>query len=107
MKMFRDYDIDLEEDDYDEDLDDEIYEDQEIVMDLGYGLYMAEAEGYLDTHESKVQKVLRDVRYRYNMGQEELTIDSDYLEPFGLVLGDLTGYDFERIQRVAETGRLR
>ena len=74
---------------------------------LSYGLYMAEAEGYLDTHESKVQKVLRDVRYRYNMGQEELTIDSDYLEPFGLALGDLTGYDFERIQHVAETGRLR
>lgn len=78
-----------------------------IAMDLGYGLFMAEAEGYLDTHESKVQKVLRDVRYRYNMGQEELTINSDYLKPFGLVLGDLTGYDFERIQRVAETGRLR
>lgn len=76
-------------------------------MDLGYGLYMAEAEGYLDTHESKVQKVLRDIRYRYNMGQEELTIDSDYLEPFDLALGDLTGYDFERIQHVAETGRLR
>ena len=78
-----------------------------IAMDLGYGLFMAEAEGYLNTHESKVQKVLRDIRYRYNMGQEELTIDSDYLEPFGLVLGDLTGYDFERIQHVAETGRLR
>lgn len=74
---------------------------------LSYGLYMAEAEGYLDTHESKVQKVLRDVRYRYNMGQEELTIDSDYLEPFGLTLDDLTGYDFKRIQLVAETGMLR
>ena len=75
-------------------------------MDLGYGLYMAEAEGYLNTHESKVQKVLRDIRYRYNMGQEELTIDSDYLEPFGLTLSDLTSWDFQRIKEVASTGRI-
>ena len=28
-------------------------------MNLAQGLFMAEAEGYLDTHESKVQRMLK------------------------------------------------
>lgn len=31
-------------------------------MDLAYGLYMAEAEGYLNTRESKIQRVIKAVK---------------------------------------------
>ena len=106
MKTFRDYDIDLEEDGYDEDWDDEIYEDQEVCMYLKYGLYMAEAEGHLDTTESRKQRMLRDIRYKYNMGHDKLTINESYLAEFGLTFDDLTKSDYARIDKVARTGRL-
>lgn len=75
-------------------------------MNLGYGLFMAEAEGYLNTTESKIQKMLRDIRYKYNMGHNELTIDESYLAEFGLTFDDLTDNDYIRINKVAHTGRL-
>lgn len=75
-------------------------------MNLGYGLYMAEAEGHLDTHESKVQKVLRDIRYKYNMGWEKLIINTEYLKPFGLNVSELNSFDLERIEKVAHIGRI-
>ena len=106
MKTFRDYDIDLEEDGYDDDWDDEIYEDQEVYMYLKYGLYMAEAEGHLDTTESRKQRMLRDIRYKYNMGHDKLTINESYLAEFGLTFDDLTDSDYIRIDKVARTGRL-
>ena len=106
MKTFRDYDIDLEEDGYDDDWDDEIYEDQEVYMYLKYGLYMAEAEGHLDTTESRKQRMLRDIRYKYNMGHDKLTINESYLVEFGLTFDDLTDSDYIRIDKVARTGRL-
>ena len=106
MKTFRDYDIDLEEDGYDDDWDDEVYEDQEVYMYLNYGLYMAEAEGYLNTKESCKQRMLRDIRYKYNMGHDKLTIDESYLADFGLTFDDLTKSDYTRIDKVARTGRL-
>lgn len=75
-------------------------------MNLGYGLFMAEAEGYLNTTESKIQKMLRDIRYKYNMGHSELTINESYLAEFGLTFDDLTDNDYARINKVAHTGRL-
>lgn len=75
-------------------------------MNLGYGLFMAEAEGYLNTTESKIQKMLRDIRYKYNMGHDKLTINESYLAEFGLTFDDLTDSDYTRIDKVARTGRL-
>ena len=75
-------------------------------MYLKYGLYMAEAEGHLDTTESRKQRMLRDVRYKYNMGHDKLTINESYLAEFGLTFDDLTDSDYIRIDKVARTGRL-
>ena len=75
-------------------------------MNLGYGLFMAEAEGYLDTTESKIQKMLRDIRYKYNMGWDKLTIDAEYLAEFNLTFDDLKQSDYTRIDKVARTWRL-
>lgn len=75
-------------------------------MYLNYGLYMAEAEGHLDTTESRKQRMLRDIRYKYNMGHDKLTIDESYLADFGLTFDDLTKSDYTRIDKVARTGRL-
>lgn len=75
-------------------------------MYLKYGLYMAEAEGHLDTTESRKQRMLRDIRYKYNMGHDKLTINELYLAEFGLTFDDLTKSDYTRIDKVARTGRL-
>lgn len=75
-------------------------------MYLKYGLYMAEAEGHLDTTESRKQRMLRDIRYKYNMGHDKLTINESYLAEFGLTFDDLTKSDYARIDKVARTGRL-
>ena len=75
-------------------------------MYLNYGLYMAEAEGHLDTTESRKQRMLRDIRYKYNMGHDKLTINESYLAEFGLTFDDLTKSDYTRIDKVARTGRL-
>ena len=75
-------------------------------MYLKYGLYMAEAEGHLDTTESRKQRMLRDIRYKYNMGHDKLTINESYLAEFGLTFDDLTDSDYIRIDKVARTGRL-
>ena len=75
-------------------------------MNLAYGLYMAEAEGHLDTHESKVQRMLRDIQRRYNEGQGKLTVEDGYLSDFDLTFEELTGHDLRRMAMTAETGRL-
>ena len=75
-------------------------------MDFEYALFMAEAVGYLDTHESKVQRVFRDVKYRYDAGQGELTVHDGYLGDFGLTFESLSSYDLQRMAKVVETGRI-
>lgn len=75
-------------------------------MDLSYGLFMAEAEGYLDTHESKVQRVLKDIQRLYNEGCGQLTIGDNYLDQFGLRFEELNEYDLRRIVSMAKNGRL-
>lgn len=74
---------------------------------LAYGLYMAEAEGFLhSSKEKKMQNLLRDIRYKYNMRCTELTVNEEYLAGFGLSFDDLVDEDYIRMQKVAETGRL-
>lgn len=75
-------------------------------MDLAYGLFMAEMEGHLDTHESKVQKMLRDIQWLYDQGLERFTINDEYLLRFGLKFEELTNHDMQRMAHTAETGRL-
>ena len=73
---------------------------------LDYALFMAEKEGYIDTHESKIQRVLRDIRDKKEIGYHFLEIDDRYLSQFGLTLNDFTSHDLERCQKVALTGHL-
>ena len=75
-------------------------------MNLAQGLFMAEAEGYLDTHESKVQRMLKDIQRLYNEGCEKLTVGDNYLEQFGLRFEELNGHDLRRIALMTENGRL-
>ena len=75
-------------------------------MDLAYGLYMAENEGLLDTHESKVQRMLKDIQRLYEEGCGHLTVGDDYLSKFGLKFDELTGHDLRRMAIMAEKGRL-
>lgn len=75
-------------------------------MNLAQGLFMAEAEGYLNTHESKVQRVLKDIQKLYNEGCGQLTIGDNYLEQFGLRFEELDGHDLRRIALMAENGHL-
>ena len=75
-------------------------------MDLSYGLFMAEAEGHLDTHESKVQKMLRDIQWLHEQGLERFTINDEYLQRFGLKFEELTSHDMQRMAHTAENGHL-
>lgn len=77
-----------------------------IDMDLAYGLFMAEAEGHLNTHEAKVQKMLRDIQMRCRRGDGKLKVHDEYLEDFGLTFESLSNHDLRRMAKVAETGRL-
>ena len=75
-------------------------------MNLAQGLFMAEAEGYLNTHESKVQRMLKDIQRLYNEGCGQLTVGDNYLGQFGLSFEELNGYDIRRMASMAEHGRL-
>lgn len=81
-------------------------------MELEYALFMAEAEGLLDTHESKVQRMLKDLcHFRKSYGKVFNSniwqfISVDYLSQFGLRPEDLNTYDKQRMASILETGRI-
>lgn len=77
-----------------------------MAIPLDYALFMAEKEGHLDTHESKVQRVLRDIQDKKLQGYDYFEIDDAYLFQFGLTTYDFTSDDLERCRKVAATGRL-
>ena len=66
-----------------------------------YWLYMAEEEGYLDTHYSKVSALIKDIEKRATRGETELTLNNTYLCQFGLSLDELTDKDYRRIAKIA------
>ena len=68
-------------------------------MELAYGLFMAEAEGYLDTHYNRVGALIRDLKMKQKLGAEEVTIDSSYLRQFGLTFTTLSNADWRRINQ--------
>ena len=66
-------------------------------MNLAYGLFMAEAEGYLDTHSSKVQALIKDLKKKQRAGYDSYSITASYLKKFDLTFEDLTSEDWEQI----------
>ena len=71
------------------------------MENLDYYLYMAEEEGYLDTHYSKISALIKDITKRARRGETKLTLNNTYLCQFGLSLDELTEKDFQRITKVA------
>lgn len=76
-----------------------------MSINLEYGLFMAESEGYLDTHESKVQNMLKDLCGKHDQGITYMNLNQDYVEQFGLDIEDLTQSDVRRGQRALLYGR--
>jgi hypothetical protein len=76
-----------------------------MCISLEYGLFMAESEGYLNTHESKVQNMLKDLCSKHDQGVRYMNLNQDYVEQFGLDIEDLTQSDVQRGQRALLYGR--
>lgn len=71
------------------------------MENLDYYLYMAEEEGYLNTHYSKISALIKDIEKRAMRGETELTLNNTYLCQFGLFLDELTEKDYQRIAKIA------
>lgn len=76
-----------------------------MCISLEYGLFMAESEGYLDTHESKVQNMLKDLCGKHDRGITYMNLNQGYVEQFGLDIEDLTQSDVNRCERALLSGR--
>ena len=72
---------------------------------LAYGLFMAEAEGYLDTRESKMVRLLKDLKDKHNCGITYVELDQDYVSQFGLDIESFTQKDVNRCERALLSGR--
>jgi hypothetical protein len=70
-------------------------------MNLAYGLYMGEAEGYLDTRESKIQKIIREVKNYPNSSIPE-DIFYQICEECGIAASTLSQAEIKRITRAIE-----
>lgn len=74
---------------------------------LDYALFMAETEGYLDTHTSKINRLYKDIKRLKDTGEiSYLELDNNYLAQFGLTEADLTPDIVAKCQRIADVGRL-
>lgn len=71
------------------------------MENLDYYLYMAEEEGYLNTHYSKISALIKDIAKRDMREETELTLNDIYLCQFGLSLDELTEKDYQRIAKIA------
>lgn len=69
-------------------------------MNLAYGLFMAEAEGYLKTHRQKVEDMVRDLRRLQLEGADPIAVDDYYLAKFGLTMASLTPADYCYMDRI-------
>ena len=73
---------------------------------LDYGLYMAEKEGYLNTLESKKNRLFKEIQRLAIEGRiDKLTINDKYLKKFGLTLDDLHERDVQKCKSIALTKR--
>ena len=75
------------------------------AQNLAYGLFMAEAEGYLDTHESKMVRLLKDLKGKHDCGITYVELDQDYVSQFGLDIESFTQKDVNRCERALLSGR--
>ena len=66
-------------------------------MKLDYGLYMAEAGGYLNTRESKLQKLIKTVK-AYPDGVMPNLVFYAVCEECGIATGSITEAEMTRIQ---------
>lgn len=70
-------------------------------MNLAYGLYMAEAEGYFKSHQEKMEDLVEDIKKREAAGQTSLVLNDRYLRQFKLSLDDLTEEDYKFLAKNA------
>lgn len=75
-------------------------------MNLAYGLFMAEAEGYLKTHKQKVEDMVRDLKRMQLDGVDPVAIDDYYLAKFGLTMASLTHADYCYMDCILNAGGL-
>jgi hypothetical protein len=71
-----------------------------MCISLEYGLFMAEAEGYLDTHDSKINRLLNDIEIHFQ-NHEPIAIDEDFCQGYGLTFSDITISVLQDIDRLA------
>lgn len=65
---------------------------------LAFNLYMAEAEGYLNTHEGRIQRLLRDLKAVYSKEDYEDIMTDHFLAKYNLSLGRLSTLNIMRIR---------
>lgn len=68
------------------------------MKDLSYKLYMAEQEGYLDTREGKIQRII-DVVKDYPENEIPDLVFYTICEDCGISSGSLTNAEMEHIER--------
>jgi hypothetical protein len=65
---------------------------------LAFNLYMAEAEGYLDTHEGKIKRLLRDLKAVYGKEDYEDIMTDHFLARYNLSVDGLSTPNIMRIK---------
>lgn len=75
-------------------------------MNLAYGLFMAEAEGYLKTHRQKVKDMVMDLKRMQLDGTDPIVIDDYYLAKYGLTMASLSTTDYHYMDCVLNAGGL-
>ena len=71
-----------------------------MCISLEYGLFMAEAEGYLDTHDSKINRLLNDIEIKFQH-HEPIAIDEEICQAYGLTFSDITISVLQDIDKLA------
>jgi hypothetical protein len=71
-----------------------------MCISLEYGLFMAEAEGYLNTHDDKINRLLNDVEDKFQR-QEPIAIDEEFCQEYGLTFSDITISVLQDIDKLA------
>lgn len=67
---------------------------------LDYGLFMAETEGYLDTRDSKINRMLKDIETKFQ-NHEPIAIDEEICQEYGLTFSDITISVLQDIDKLA------
>ena len=71
-----------------------------MCIDLDYGLFMAEAEGYLDTPDGKINRMLKDVEMKFR-NYEPIAITEEFCQEYGLTFADITMAVLHDIDKLA------